>query len=133
MSDAIELTLQFGIGEDADQEELETATFRILQEMRELDFVESVSRAPGVLEPGAKGDPITVGALAVVILPALLPKLLDFIQAWVTAKQGRTAKFKGTIGGQIFEYEGTREDFVKLLTILSNGSQGQDRIISMPA
>ena len=127
MSEAIEVILGFGIGEDADPDELDTVTTQILQEMKELDFIESVKKAPGVLESGSKGDPITIGAIAVAVLPALLPKLVDFIQEWAKGKQGRTVKFKGSIKGQEVEFEGSAEDLQKLLESMHNRNKDAPR------
>ncbi len=55
---------------------------------------------------GAKaGEAVTVGALALSVLPAVLPKLLEFLQAWVLRTKSRSVKVKADLGGRIVEVE----------------------------
>lgn len=76
--------------------------------------VESVGRvridsAPEGTKPG---DPITIGTLAVAVLPTAIPSLITLVQGWVErGRGGRTVKFK--FNG--VEYEGPREDAEKFL------------------
>ena len=63
-------------------------------------------------------DPVTLGALALVILPTVLPKFVDFLQAWMQSKKWRTIKFKGTVEGHLIEFEGTADDLRALLPSL---------------
>ncbi len=64
---------------DADPERLDELTGRLLRDLRELG-AESVERpSGGALPEGAKGNPFTLGALALVAVPAFLPKLIDFL------------------------------------------------------
>jgi len=99
---------------DATDEELDRMTRQLLSELRELN-VESAELAKGGLAPdGSKGDPITLGAIAFVAVPALLPKVVDLVQAWIIRGQGRTVKFKG----KRIEFEGSPEELRKLLVLL---------------
>ena len=84
---------------------------------------ESVGPAEGVAPGGAKGDPITLGALALTVLPTLLPKLVEFLVEWVKDKKGRTVKFQGTINGQAVVFEGSGDDLRKLLSLLQGGQE----------
>jgi hypothetical protein len=61
---------------------------------------------------------ITTGSIAMAVLPALLPKVVDSIQAWVLRGNNRTVKFKGNIAGQPIEFEGSAEDLQTLLAML---------------
>jgi len=81
--------------------------------------VESVDRVRLESAPaGTKmGDPVTLAALAVAVLPTAIPSLIALVQAWVMRGQGRTVKFK--YGG--IEYEGSREDLEKLLEKIEKG------------
>ncbi len=104
---------------DATEEDLDRMTRQLLSELRELD-VESVELAKGGPAPkGSKGDPITIGSIALVVLPAVLPKVADLVQGWSTRGQGRTVKFKG-MG---IEFEGSPEEFQKLLATLEKGKK----------
>jgi len=102
---------------DATDEELDRMTRRLLSELRELN-VESAELAKSGLAPeGSKGDPITIGSIALVVIPAILPKVADLVQAWATRGQGRTVKFKG----KGIEFEGSPEELQKLLASLEKG------------
>jgi hypothetical protein len=63
---------------------------------------------------GAKGDPVTLASIAIVTLPAVLPKIVEALQAWSLRGQGRTVKFKG----EGIEFEGSPEELRKLLHTL---------------
>ncbi len=114
-----QLELQISI-EDSSSDDLDTVTRHLRSELLDLN-VESAELSPGApAEPGTKAvDPITIGSIAIAILPPLLPKLIDFIQGWAGRGQGRTFKFKGTIAGQVIEYEGSHTDLQRLLATIS--------------
>jgi hypothetical protein len=100
------LTLQVDAGQDADTEELDQLTRRLFGEIRELD-VESVELAGGEAVPaGAKSaEAITLGVLAVAVLPTLLPELVRFLQAWSLRGENRTIKIKTQAGDRAVELE----------------------------
>jgi hypothetical protein len=103
---------------DATEEELDRMTRQLLSELRELDVV-SAELAKGASAPsGTKSvDPVMLGNIAVAVLPAFLPKVVDMVQAWVTRGQGRTVKFKG----KGIEFEGSPEELQKLLKTQAKG------------
>jgi hypothetical protein len=104
---------------DATDEELDRFTRQLLSELRELD-VESVELAKGDLAPkGSKGDPITIGAIVVSSLPAVLPAVVSLVQSWSSRGEGRIVKFKG----KGIEFEGPPEELQKLLASLEKGSK----------
>lgn len=105
---------------DASDEELDALARQLLDELRDQD-VESARLGQGAAAPeGTKAvDPVTIGALAIAVLPTFLPKVVEFIQAWAIRGQGRAVKFKGQVAGQPFEFEGSAEDLQKLLAALS--------------
>lgn len=87
------------IGDQANEreEDRDRDTRRLLQEinegMPELSSVELVTA--GVAPAGAKSaEVVTIGALAVSMLPTLAPKLVEFLQAWKLRGQGRTVKVR---------------------------------------
>ena len=104
---------------DATDEELDRMTRQLLSELRESD-VESVELAKGGPAPeGSKGDAVTMGAIAIAVLPTVLPNVITLIQAWVMRGQGRTVKFKG----KGIEFEGSPEELQKLLEKLEKGKK----------
>ncbi|MBX7237028.1 MAG: hypothetical protein K1X65_21780 [Caldilineales bacterium] len=86
--DAVETQLEILIEEaGGDAEELDRLTAYVQRDLRELG-ASSVERTAGQAAPDeapefAKGDPFTLGALALVVAPVLLPKILEFLQAIV--------------------------------------------------
>jgi hypothetical protein len=68
---------------ELDAEQQAELTRSLMRRLREFD-IESVTPVAGESAPeGAKGDPVTVGALALVIAPILLPHLCQFLQNWI--------------------------------------------------
>ena len=116
MTESSEL-IQFSIEvseSNAAIEDVDEMTRQLLSELREMD-VESAELTEGGIAPiGSKGDAITIGSIAVAILPAFLPNVVSFVQDWVKRGRGRTVKFKG-MG---IEFEGSPEEFEKLLVKL---------------
>jgi hypothetical protein len=117
----LHLTLQIEAGPDTPPEELDALARQLLGELRETDDVAQAELAEaGTAPPGTKSaEAITLGALAVAVLPNFLPKLVDFVQAWALRGQGRTVKFKGKFAGQEVEFEGHAADLTRLLAALS--------------
>lgn len=117
-TEKIEFVLEVG-STDATDEERDQMARQLLSELNELD-VESAELAKGAEVPaGAKGDLITTGSIAIAVLPAILPKIVETIQGWLMRNNSRTVKFKGKVGGQAVDFEGSSEDLQKLLVTLS--------------
>jgi hypothetical protein len=99
---------------DATEVELDQMTRNLLSELRKTD-VESASLVSiGSAPDGTKGDPITIGTLAMTALPAVLPGVIDMIKGWTARREGRSVKFKG----KGIEFEGTPEELEKILATL---------------
>ena len=121
--DTIELNIEIKIT-DAPEDDVDQMTRQLLSELRETEVESAELVRSDAAPPGAKSaDPVTIGAIAVAVLPNLLPKLVDTVQAWATRGQGRTVKFKGKIGGQVVEFEGHADDLDKLISRLSKGKK----------
>ena len=121
-TDKMEFILEVG-STDATNEERDQMARQLLSELSELD-VESAELAKGEPAPeGAKGDPITVGSIAIAVFPAVLPKIVETIQAWLLRGSNRTVKFKGKINGHAVDFEGSTEDLQKLLVSLEKGKR----------
>lgn len=100
------LTIGIDIGQGADTDELDRATRQLRDEIQDLD-VESVELVKNS-EPlaGAKSaEVVTFGSLAVAVLPALVPKLVEFLQSWALRGEGRKIKIKTQLGDRSVEIE----------------------------
>lgn len=112
----IELEVEIQV-QDTTEEDLDRMTRNLLSELRETDIesVNLVSTGPG--PEGSKGDPVTIGTLAVIALPVVLQGVIDVIKAWVERGKGRTVKFKS----KGIEFEGSPEELEKVLNRLAKG------------
>ena len=115
-TDQVEFNIEV-IANDATEEDIDWMTRQLLSELRELD-IELVELTKGGTAPaGTKGDPITIGSIAIQVLPAVLPSIIGLVQVWASRGQGRTVKFKA----RGIEFEGSHEEFQKLLAALEKG------------
>jgi len=83
--------------ETATEEDRDVMARQLLQEIR--DELQHVSAADLVTaqsaQAGAKNaEVVTIGALAVTLLPTLLPQLVEFVKAWTLRGHGRSVKVK---------------------------------------
>ena len=105
------------LAEGVDEEDLDILTRNLLRELRETNVNSANLLAIGKAPEGSKGDPVvTIGTLALEVLPAAIPSIIALAQAWIMRGQGRTVKFKG----KDFEFEGSPEELQKLLGSLEN-------------
>lgn len=102
----VNLVLQIDAGEDADSDELDRQARMLLREIRDLD-IESVELAGIETVPiGAKSaEAVTLGMLAVAVLPTVIPELVKFLQAWSIREENRTVKIKTQVGDRSLEVE----------------------------
>jgi hypothetical protein len=102
----VSLTVNISAGMEIDADALDHLTRQLLAEIQELE-VKSVELARNEARPaGAKAvDPITLGALAVAVLPAVVPKLVELLQSWAMRGENRMVKIKTQIGDQSLEVE----------------------------
>jgi hypothetical protein len=117
-TDQVEFNIEVG-AKDATEEELDRLTRHLLTELRGLDVESAELAKSGPIPLGAKGDPIAIGSIALELLPAVLPSVIGLLQAWITRGQERTVKFKA----RGIEFEGSPEEFQKLLETLGRGSE----------
>jgi hypothetical protein len=116
--DPIEFEIEI-MAEDTSQEDLDKLTRNLLKELRETDVESANLISIGTAPAGSKGDPLTIGTLAMTALPIALPGIIDMIKDWTTRGRGRTVKFKG----KGIEFEGTAEELHKLLASLEKGKK----------
>lgn len=114
----IELIVQIS-AENTTEEDIDFMTRQFLSELREVDveWAELTKGGPG--PKGTKGDPVTIGSIAVGILPIAIPGVVTLVQAWMARGQGRNVKFKG----KGIEFEGSPEELQKLLATLEKGKK----------
>jgi hypothetical protein len=91
-------------GDGAPDDEIDLTAHRLRSELLEVG-VTSVELAAGNERPtGAKGSTGTIlGDLAVAVLPALLPKLIDLLIEWRKRASSRSVKVRAEIDGQTVE------------------------------
>ena len=114
----IELEIEV-LATDTTEEELDKITRNLLSELRRTDVESANLVSIGTAPEGSKGDPITIGTLAVTAFPIVLPGVIDMIKGWASRGQGRTVKFKG----KGIEFEGSPEELQKLLASLEKGKK----------
>jgi hypothetical protein len=112
--------------EDTDPERLDELTRHLMRDLRDLG-VESVERpSGGVVPEGAKGDPFTLGALALVAVPAFLPKLIEFLQAWsLRGEESRKVKIKTPAGLELEFTPEKRLSGAELVALVEGLAQAQ--------
>lgn len=102
----VNLNLIIDTGKDSDWDEINHQTRMLFREIQDLD-VESIEFTSGEAVPiGTKSvDTITIGMLAVAVLPTVIPELIKFLQAWSLRGENRTVKIKTQIGDRSIEVE----------------------------
>lgn len=116
-NDAIELELEVFL-EGSTKKELDTITRHLLKELEKTN-VESVNLVSGIAPDGTKGDAITIGTLAIEVLPSAIPAVIALVQAWMLRDKNRTVKFKN----KDFEFEGSPQELEKILEKFSKGKK----------
>jgi hypothetical protein len=105
-SNSLNLTLSISIGQGADAEELDRFARQLRDEIAELEVDAVEPLAGGPIPAGAKSaEAITLGALAVAILPTILPKLIELLHAWTMRGENRLVKIKTQAGDRSVEVE----------------------------
>jgi hypothetical protein len=100
------LILNIDLGEEADEEELLEATLQLRAELMDLDVEKAEFLKEGELPEGAKSaEVVTLGSLAVVVLPIVVPKLLEFLQSWTLRGEDRKVTLKTQSGDRSIELE----------------------------
>ena len=109
---------------DATEEELDRMTRQLLSELRETNVESAELAKEGSAPAGTKsGDPVMMGSIVMTVLPAILPAIVGMVQTWATRGHGRIVKFKGKVGREMIEFEGSAEDLQRLLETLSKGKK----------
>jgi hypothetical protein len=96
---------------NANASEIEQLKYSLASEIREVSGIVSVTDLWKESSfSGAKGDAVTIGALALAILPLVIPKLVELLQTWVNRGQGRSVKIKVQANQRSVEIEFSPKD-----------------------
>jgi hypothetical protein len=102
----VTLILQIDAQADFDAEKLRQLTGYLRSELKDMDLESVTDVRNQAVPPGAKVvDPLTLGAIIVVVLPEVLPKVLEYIQAWTLRHEGQTIKIKAQHGDRSVDVE----------------------------
>jgi hypothetical protein len=85
------LLIRLGAGADADSEELDELAHQLRDDLNQLDEVSAELATGGELPKGAKGEPLTIGAILVKIAKAGgITGLLAVLGSWLSRDERRT-------------------------------------------
>jgi len=91
--------------DESDDIRRQELTYSLSRELRDLE-AGSVHMVTSPAEAGSKpGDAITWGSLALVTLPALLPKVVEFLGSWTMRSEERKISVKTQVGDRSIEIE----------------------------
>ena len=116
---ATNVTIVVDGGRDALPEDIDSLTRRLRSEIQDFGVENVALSTTGTAPSGTKSvEAVTLGALAVTILPPMLPRLIEFLQAWSLRGKDRMVKIKASVGDRSvdIEYpEGASEEAVQEL------------------
>jgi hypothetical protein len=100
------LTIQLNSGEAGDGEELDQQARRLLSEIQELEVETAELVKSGDPPKGAKsGEVVTLGTLAVTLLPVVAPLVIESLQKWSRRAENRTIRIKAQVEDRSIEVE----------------------------
>ena len=100
----LELSVDLDLNNSLDQ--LDLATRNLREELYDLGVDSAEFIADGEAPVGAKtADPVTIGALAVAVLPTFLPRLIEYLQSWCLRGENRKIRIKTQVGDRSVEVE----------------------------
>ncbi len=94
-----------------DDEELDRLTRSLRRTIEEADLADSkVERVAGDLPAGARGDPFTLGALAVAVAPVVVEQLIQTVREWCARVGTKPVKVAVRVGDREVsaEYDAAR-------------------------
>jgi hypothetical protein len=87
-------------------EELDSATRQLRSELLDMQVESADLVATQDVPAGAKSaEAITLGTMAITVLPIFIPKIIEFLQSWVARNDGKTIKVKSQAGDRSIELE----------------------------
>ncbi len=98
------MILSVNLGDDATPTEVDEATTQLYRELMRSD-ADTVEKMQGdELQEGAKGDPITLGAIALALGAAAAPEIIKILHSWVTRRHANTVSLKIKLGADEIEF-----------------------------
>jgi hypothetical protein len=118
----LNLSLYIEPGYEVDDDELDRLTRQLMGQIRtlEVESVELIREGPAP-EGSKSAEAVTLGALAMAVLPVAVPPLLSVVQSWLLRDQNRKVKLETEIEGRrvMLEYSGSiSQDELKTLRTL---------------
>jgi hypothetical protein len=102
----LHLYLEMDIGADVGDDELDLQTRSLRRELLELGAGSAELLRSQSAPAGTKSvEAVTLGSLALVVLPDFLPKLVEHLQSWTQSDQNRRVKIKTQVGDRSIELE----------------------------
>jgi hypothetical protein len=107
MAEDSPISLMVAVGyEHSSDDELDALTRALRSELDELGLGKAELTTAGRTPDRAKAsDPVTLGALAIAVLPVVLPKLIDFLENWMKRDGERKIKLTCGAGDKRIEIE----------------------------
>lgn len=106
---AMQLTVAIEGGPDSDAQEVDRLTAQLRRRLMELDVAAVEPVRTDEIPPGAKPvDPVTLGALAVTLAPAVLQAVVGLVEAWSRHRPVRSVKI--AIGGDSIDLAAASPD-----------------------
>ncbi len=103
---ATRLTIEVDAGGDALPEDVDALTRRLRSEIQDFGVEDVTLKTTTAVPAGTKSvEAVTVGALAITLLPQVLPRLIEFLQAWSLRGKDRTVKIKASVGDRSVDIE----------------------------
>ena len=100
------VTLIVDAGREALAEDVDALTRCLRTEIQELGVEAVTLETTDTVPSGTKSvEAVTLGALAVTVLPQVLPRLIEFLQAWSLRRKDRTVKIKASVGDRSVDIE----------------------------
>ena len=110
-------------------DQLDLATRNLREELYDLGVDSAEILSAGEAPAGAKSaEAVTVGALAVAVLPTFLPRLVEYLQSWCMRAENRKVRIKTQVGDRSVEVEYapsalSQEELTQLVTKLTSSLQ----------
>ena len=103
-----EITLKLKLETSSETVDFEELHSQFREDLLDQDVLsvntEHLSQDINKLNLGAKGiDPVAASALAVILVPIVLPKFMEFVQAWILRYQNVALTVKVQVGERVIE------------------------------
>ena len=100
------LILTINLGDDALPDEVNKATTQLYRELLASDADRVEKMRSDRLETGTKGDPITIGAIALALGAAAAPGVVEIVKDWLNRRHAVPVQVKIKLGDDEIELSG---------------------------